>query len=205
MKLDRFIYIDGAGIASLYAQLRGEDVVETLMNMEDSRASGLSLAIKAFLGVSGESTRSSKHGKTTKTSLKPENMLREIIASLLAHGSLHRRVRDAISSTDRTKEPAWLEARHAFSVPLQQLSTMNEVHALMFLSGFPPYTDPPPPITMSASLHHFPAAHDRLLGPSSHDALFFTSLGGAPYTYSVFGSLFQTGSGYQIKPYAIHL
>jgi hypothetical protein len=205
MRLDRFIYVDATGIASLYAQLRGEDVVETLMSTEHSRASGLRLAINAFIGASGESTKSSKHGKAIKTSLKPENMLREITASLRAQGSLHRNVGDAINSSDTTKQPAWIEARHAFFVPLQQLDTMNDVRAFMFLSGFPPYDNSAPAITMSASTYHFPGARDGLLGISSHDVLFFRSLGGAPYTYSVFGSLFQTGNGYQIKPYAIHL
>jgi hypothetical protein len=57
MRLDRFIYIDPTGIASLYAQLRGEDVVETFMSTEHSRASGLRLAINAFIGGSGEPVR----------------------------------------------------------------------------------------------------------------------------------------------------
>ena len=41
MKLERFMYLNVAGAASLYSQLRGEDVVETLYSMEHSKAGRL--------------------------------------------------------------------------------------------------------------------------------------------------------------------
>src|SRR6266568_8203853 len=126
MNLQRFIYIDAPGIASLYAQLHGHDVVETLLSMEHSRSSGWKMALSAFLGGSGESSKAAKEARATKVVLRPENMLREIVASLRAHGTLHASITDAIATTARTREAAWFEARHPFSVP-PQLDQFNEM------------------------------------------------------------------------------
>jgi len=207
MNLQRFIYLDAPGIASLYAQLRGQDVVETLLSMEHNRASGWKVALSTFLGLegSGESTKSTKEAQTTKVALRPENMLREIVASLRARGMLHDSVRDAVASTG--SGASWFEAHHQFSVS-PQIAPFNQMRAIVFVSGFPPYVEPSPDvpqISMSASLHHFPTARDGQLSVSGHDALFFRSLNGRPYSYSVFGSIFSCGDGFQVKPYAIHL
>jgi hypothetical protein len=165
------------------------------------------VALAAFLGGSGESSKSEKHTRTTKTTLRPENMLREIVASLRAHGSLHASIHDAIKKTASTHAPAWFEARHSFSVP-PRLDEFNRMRAIVFVSGFPPYDNPSaknPPISMSASLHHFPSARDGQLSVSGHDALFFRKLNGQAHSYSVFGSIFECGDGFQVKPYAIRL
>jgi hypothetical protein len=207
MDIHRYIYIDDPGIASLYAQLRGEDVVETLLSMEHSRASGWRLALSAFLGLggSGDSTKSTKQAQTTKVVLRPENMLREIVASLRARGTLHDSIPAAIIATNGGA--AWFEAHHSFSVP-PMIEQFNEMRSIVFVSGFPPYVEPSPDIpqiSMSASLHHFRTARDGQLPISGHDAMFFRSLKGQPYSYSVFGSIFSCGDGFQVKPYAIHL
>lgn len=207
MDLNRYIYIDAPGIASLYAQLHGKDVVETLLSMEHSKASGWKMALSAFLGLggSGETTNSSKEVKTSKTTLKPENMLREIVATLRARGSLHTSILDAISETQTGA--VWFETKHSFSVP-PQIGKFNEVRAVVFVAGFPPYEDCSPDIpriSMSASLHHFPSARDGQLSTSGHDAMFFNQLNGRPYPYSIFGSIFSCGDSFQIKPYAIHI
>jgi len=207
MNPHRFIYIDAPGIASLYGQLHGEDLVETLLTMEHSRSSGWKMALNAFLGGSGESGKATKEARASRIVLRPENMLHEIVASLRAHGTLHLSIRDAIARTASTREPAWFEARHPFSVP-PKLHEYNKMRAIIFVSGFQPYmeTSPATPrISMSASLHHFPSAHDGQLSASGHDALFFASLNGQPHPYSVFGSIFPCGDGFQIKPYGIHL
>lgn len=207
MNLQRFIYLDAPGIASLYAQLHGQDVIETLFNMEHSQASGWRVALSAFLGGSGESAKTIKEAKSVKVVLRPENMLREIAASLRAHGTLRLSIADAIAATTKTREATWFEAKHSFSVP-PQMDKFNQMRAMFFISGFPPYTEPSPDIpeiSMSASLHHFPNARDGQLSISGHDALFFRSLNGRPHLYSVFGSIFSCGNGFQIKPYAIHI
>jgi hypothetical protein len=209
MKFERFIYIDAPGIASLYAQLHGRDVVETLLSMEHSRASGWKVALGAFLGLSGsgEATKTTKEARASKVTLRPENMLREISASLRARGTLHNSVEEAIDATSSTPGAAWFEARHSFSIP-PQIEKFNEMRTVLFVSGFPPYEEPSvdiPQISMSASLHHFPTARDSQIGISGHDALFIRSLNGKPYSFAVFGSIFSCGDGFQIKPYALHL
>jgi hypothetical protein len=173
MNLERYIYLDVSGLASLYAQLRGEDVVETLTSMEHSRASGLKLAIAAFLGLSagGESTNEAR--KVAK----------------------------------KSRASAWFDAKHLFSVP-PTLDEFNKAQAVLFVSGFPPYDNPSrsnPPISMSARLQNFPSAQDGQLSVSGHDALLFRRLNGKPHLFSVFGSVFESGDGFQVKPYAIRL
>lgn len=82
------------------------------------------------------------------------------------------------------------------------------MRAVIFVSGFPPYDDGAeknPRISMSASLHHFPSARDGQLSWSGHDALLFRRLNGQPHPFSVFGSVFECGDGFQVKPYAIRL
>ena len=207
MDIHRYIYLDAPGIASLYAQLHGQDVVETLLSMEHNRASDWRMAIGAFLGLggSGGSSKSTKEGRTAKVILRPENMLREIVASLRAQGKLHSSISNAIAAA--ASGPLWFEGRHSFSVP-QEIERFNNIRAIVFVSGFAPYVEPSPgepQISMSASLHHFPTARDGQLPLSGHDALFFRSLNGRPHSYSVFGSVFSCGDGFQIKPYAIHL
>ena|SRR5258708_6126999 len=207
MNLQRFIYLDAPGLASLYAQLHGQDVVETLLRMEHNHASGWKMAIGAFLGLGGgsESSRSMTEGRTTKVVLRSENMLREIVASLRANGTLHDSIPAAIAFN--ASGAAWFETRHSFSVP-PRMDEFNRMRAIVFVSGFPPYFEPSPEtprISMSASLHHFPTARDGQLSISGHDALFFHALNGRPHSYSVFGSVFSCGDGYQVKPYAIHL
>jgi len=202
MNLERFIYIDTPGIASLYAQLRGEDVVETLLGMEHGRSSSWRLAISAFLGGSGESSEAQKETQTTKITLRPENMLREIVASLRAHGSLYDSLPQAIKIATETQKPVWFESRHPFSVP-PKLDEFNRMRVIVFVSGIPPYSEPSadfPEISMSANLHNFPSAHDGQLSYSGHDALFFRQL-----KFLIFGSVFVCGDGFQVKPYAIRL
>ncbi|GEM_PF-3993766 len=207
MNLKRFIYLDSPGIASLYSQLRGEDVVETMMNMESSRSSRWNLALKAFLGVSQEASSRAKEGVTKKVILRPENMVREIVSSLRAVGKLRCSIGDAIACLRTTQEPEWFETRHPFSMPLR-IEECNEMKTVVFFSGFTPFGTPvagTEQVKMSASLNHFPAAYGGYLGVSGHDAMFFRSLNGEAYSYLVFGSLFRSGEGLQIKPYAISL
>lgn len=205
MDIHRFIYLDVPGIASLYAQLHGKDTVETLLSVEHSRASGWKLAISAFLGGSGETGKSTKRAETTKVVLRPENMVGEIVSKLRARNSLRDSIAEAVAAT--ASGATWFEAHHEFSVP-PQIEKFNEMRAVVFLSGFPPYVEPSPrkpKITMSAGPHHFPSARDGMLSISGHEAMFFRSLNGSPYSYSVFGSIFTCGDGFQVKPYAIHL
>ena len=205
MKLSRFIYLNAMEIASLYSQLRGEDVVETLFSMESSRTSGWKAALTAFIGGSTESSASAKEATLKKVSLRPENMLQEIRANLKAQGTLARSIAQALVSVGATNEPAWFEARHPFSMPFQ-VKECNDMGAAVFLSGFDPLglpIDGVAQMRMSAGLNNFPGAREGRLGVSGHDALFFRALGGANYAYSVFGSLFRSGKDFQIKPYAI--
>ena len=206
MKLARFIYLDATGIASLYSQLRGEDVVETLFSMESGRSSGWKAALSAFIGGSAESSTSAKETTARKVSLRPENMLQEIKANLKAQGTLAYSIAHALASVDKTNEPAWVETKHPFSMPFQ-IKECNDMGAAVFLTGFDPMGLPVEgvaQIRMSATLNNFPSAREGCLGLSGHDAIFFRALGGANYTYSVFGSLFRSGKDFQIKPYAIH-
>jgi len=207
MNLERFIYIDPTGIASLYAQLRGEDVVETICSMEHSRAHGLRLALATFIGGSGESSKSKRETRTTKTTLRPENMLREIVASLRAHGTLCSSLFDAAKVSVKSRLPVWFETRHPFTVPLP-LDVFNKTKQVVFLSGFPPYDNPSvnnPQISMPANLCNFPSVRDGHLSPSGHDGLFFTKLNSKPYSYAVFGQIFTNGEEFQVKPYAVRL
>ena len=206
MKLQRYMYLDAPGIAGLYAQLHGHDVTETLLNTEHSRSSGLKLAIGKFLGFegAGESSRSTREARSTKVSLRPENMLREISASLRAQGTLYTSLIEAIAATTSTHEPSWFEARHPFSVS-PEIGKFNEMRLVMFSSGFPPHFDSPdaPRISMSASLHHFPTARDGQLSFSGHEAMFFRQINGKPHPYSIFGSIFSCDDQFQIKPFSI--
>jgi hypothetical protein len=207
MNLERFIYLDIPGVASLYAQLRGENPIETLCSIEHGRASTLKATVAKFIGLGGESSRTENETRTTKTTLQPENMVREIVASLRAHGSLHVSLSDAIGKAAQNHAPAWFDARHPFSVP-PQLEEFNQMRAVIFVSGFPPYDDgmaKNPRISMSANLHYFPSARDGQLSLSGHDALFFRKLNGKPHSFSVFGSVFECGDDFQIKPYAIRI
>ncbi len=194
MNPERFIYIDAPGIASLYAQINGQDVVETLLTMEDSRTSGWKMALSAFLGGSGESNKAIKEVKATKILLRPENMVREIVMNLRAVGTLHFSVADAIARTSSTHEPAWFEARHPFSVP-PQLDQFEKMGAVVFVSSSQ--------ISMWASIHNFPTAQGGQI--PIHDVELFRRLAGRPCSYLVFGSIYSNGDGFQVKPFAIHL
>jgi hypothetical protein len=171
--------------------------------MEDTKTSGLKVALKAFIGASGGSKSSAKKTKTAKSKLRAENMIREIAASLNANGTLCRSMTEAVKRVNANRGAVWVEARHPFSVPLR-FDYFNEVRGVTFLAGFPPYDDPAPKITMFASLNQFPSVEGGQLSVSGHDALFFRQLGGAPYEYTFFGSFFKAGENYQVKPYAIH-
>lgn len=205
MKLEQFMYLDSLSIASLYAQLRGEDVVETIYGTEDTRIGGLKLAINAFLGGSAESSKSQKEMRTRKAIMRPENMLREIVTSLRANGSLHLALASAIRAIPSSNSQVFFEARHFFNVPLP-LGVFNKTKHVMFLSGFPPYDEPSPTkpkISMSANLSKFPSIHNDYLSPSGHDGLFFTKLNGRAHEYTVFGKITSVGDEYQVKPFAI--
>lgn len=207
MKPERFIYLDNMGIANLYADMRGQDVVETAYSMEESQKSGLNLSISAFLGLGGMGESNKKEVKTFKTTLRAENMLREIIANFHACGTIHKSMQAAIEANKKLNEPQWIEARYSFSVPLK-FNEFNKNRAVTFVSGMAPYFDPSPqnpPISMSASLYKFPCARDGQLSSSGHDGLLFKKLNGQPYSYLVFGALNSCAEEFQIKPYAIRL
>lgn len=140
MKLERFIYLNIPHISSLYSQLRGEDVVETLCSVEHSRLTGLKLALTSFLGGSAES--SSKQAIAKKIVLRPENMIREIVASLQAHGKLHSSLMDALARTDATSNPVWFEVKHPFSMPIP-LEQCNLERTVIFQSGYTQYFQTP--------------------------------------------------------------
>ena len=209
MLLERHIYLDTPGIASLYAQLKGEDVVETILSVEQEESEGWKLAIAAFLGVSGDadSSKKSKEARVIKKTLRPENMLREITASLRANGNLKNCIADAIREVMATGEPSWFECRHGFSVPPDAISEMNANRSMIFVSGFPPYEDDPaaPRISMTAGLQNCPEARDGQLGVTGHLARYFRQMGGRPHSYKVFGSLLQAGDDFLIKPYSIRI
>ncbi len=200
------MYLNAVDLACLYAQLRGEDVVETISSMEHSRTAGIKMALASFLKGSGEMAK--KESQTVKKAVRPENMLREIVASLRAHGSLNTSVEQAIAATSKSKEPAWFEARHNFSIPVK-LKEFNEMGTVIFVSGFPPHATGKntPRIQMSASLNHFPSLRDGRLESSQHDGLFINQQNGTPYPFLIFGSLFAytSAAGFQIKPIAIRL
>lgn len=197
MDIKRYIYLNVPDIASLHSQLHGEDVIETLITTEHSRTTGLKLALAAFLGGSIDSGAGSKDVMAKKVTKRPENLLREIIASLRAQGVLQRSIENAKTCVNASKEPSWFEARHPFSMPFD-LHECNGQNRVVFLSG-----QKSDQIEMSASLHHFPGAREGILGMSSHDALLFKAMKGGEREFSVFGSLFSTGNGFQIKPVAI--
>ena len=199
------MYLNSVDIASLYAQLRGEDVIETVTSMEYSSARGIKMALAAFIKGSGDS--STKESRSVKTSARPENMLREIVASLRADGTLNTSIDQAIARTKRTNEPAWFEARHKFSIPVK-IEEFNRARTVVFLSGFPPHRQSSEPrIEMHASLAHFPSVSGGQLGVSGHDAFFIRKQNGVPYPFLVFGALsaFTSDAGFQIKPIAIRL
>ncbi|MEQ1752259.1 MAG: hypothetical protein ABL974_22755 [Prosthecobacter sp.] len=191
------MYLNVSDVASLYAQLNGEDVVETLISMETSSQRGLKLAIAAFLGGGIDSLSGSKESKTKKVTKRPENMIREIAASLRANGRLLTTLKEAKERACATSEPVWFEGRHEFSMPFN-VSDCNDNNSVVFWSG-----DPPHHIEMAAGLNHFPSARNGLLGLSSHEALFFNRIRSAPHSFYVFGSVFRVGEGFQIKPMAI--
>ena len=199
------MYLNVAGAASLYSQLRGEDVVETLYSMEHSKASGLKFALSAFLGGGAESSAISKESNSKKTSLRAENMIREIVASLGAHGTLHHSIRAALTATDSTSAPAWFDAKHPFSMPFS-IDECNRERTVVFHSGYTRHgisIDGEPHIRMPASLNHFPSAYEGQLRISGHEAMLFRSLNGSEHLFSVFGSIFRAGDSYQVNPYAI--
>jgi hypothetical protein len=139
--------------------------------------------------------------------LRPENMLREIVGSLRAQGTLYSSLPDATKATVNSRSPVWVETRHPFTVPLP-LDVFNKTKQVVFLSGFPPYDNPStdtPQISMPANLCNFPSVHDGQLSPSGHDGLLFTKLNSKPRTYSIFGQVFTNGDEFQVKPYAIRL
>jgi hypothetical protein len=132
-------------------------------------------------------------------------MVREITASLRANGQLKENLADAIRDSSVSGAPSWFEGQHGFSVPPEAIADMNSNKSMIFVSGFPPYSEASKAlkISMSASLHHCPEARDGYLGISGHLAIFFRQQGGRPYNYKIFGSLLKAGDSFQIKPYTI--
>ncbi|HPT24810.1 MAG TPA: hypothetical protein PLZ95_00220 [Bryobacteraceae bacterium] len=222
-----YLYLDGAGIEALLAQVVDRQELEcgTTVERSGSGRVGVTGRLRNFIltAVGGpELDLSAEIGGSWKKTLSrrevqaSEQKLAEIVATLEAIGkpTLFTDLGEATRTADLGKDSVFVKIRERFDAPQFQsggdVSSVNsDGYLLLELGGgsYHHYGDdyfkrPTRVVTLSASLLKMPAS-TRGMGASGHDARFFRGFSGRGIPLGVFGVLTATPSYFQIKPYAI--
>jgi hypothetical protein len=213
---DVYLYLDSAGIDSLFAQT--VERVET--EFSESRKTGikdsagvkfgLGKAIVALLGLQAsakldmEKMRSKL--ESSKSTLTVQNKLTRLFAYLRASEKLLLNIAVAVMAAVEQKSSVFLECQDEFDMPQMAggiIDRINEDGAVLFeITTFGRCRK----LSMVASLAKFPRVRNERLGRLSHEALLFQKDAGHQISINLFGNLRKINAAqghFQVKPFAL--
>ncbi len=221
-----YIYVDGAGIESLYAQI--VDSVETSRTTTTQQGVtgkvGAGLRLKNFLvklvsGLEGEvSTEVTGSHARTEQSIRVETVeqrLKAVVDFLSKSGDsyLFTSLSEASQRLKTAGNPIFIDIRDKFNAPQFYrgcgVDSVNaEGYLLLEKGGTADYSydddyykQPTALVKLSVSVAKM--RNGGAMRLSSHEAVIFRGLAGRHVPLSVFGSLRGTSDFLQIKPFAI--
>lgn len=231
----RYIYLDEAGINSLFAQTT--DRLETERSETRKKAKSESLVAKLGIGAplaflqllkadfQAKTENSNGSDESSKSILTPEQKLRRLIEYLQGepHDQLITDISVATHSAVGASRPVFLLTTTTFDLPQfyseEGFASVNDTQTVLWrrptakeggwdtFSSFVSSMEDgrDTKIIMTTSLHKHPSAYDGKLGRTSHDAVMFRALKGMDVPVSIFGLLSHLPDGFHIKPFAIWL
>jgi hypothetical protein len=220
-----YIYLDGPGIESLYAQTverteteRSNSVERTVGGRGGAAIRLKSLLLKALGGpeveVTGEVSGSRKRTEQFKHTYVVEQKLADLVTELRRIGvpALFTDLGEASRHADSAGKSVYVDVRERFNAPQfyvgDGVGTVNNDGYLILEKGDSvdyEYRDvyfkrPSRIVTVSASILKMPMS-SRGMARAGHDSILFR--GGRDVPLGLFGAMTATPSCFQIKPYAI--
>jgi hypothetical protein len=222
-----YIYLDGPGIESLYAQI--VDAVETSRTTTTQKGTvakvGAGVKLKNFLvkllsGLEGEvSTEvTGSRGRTEQSTRVQavEHRLQRLVdfLSKFADDSFFTSLGEASRHLQSASGPVFINIQDSFNAPqfyggaLGVDSVNAEGYLLLekggaddYCYGDDYYKKPTAVVKLSASIKKMKTGGS--MGATSHEALYFLGFAGRDVPLCVFGTLIGTSDYLQIKPFAI--
>jgi hypothetical protein len=213
---DVYMYLDAAGIESLFAQTVDRVETEFQQSIKKGLKGGASVkfgigkGLAALLGLDAGAKLEAERTKTelgsAKLTLTVEHKLRRLLKYLLTSENLAVDLAGAVGILANTRASVFLKIHTTFDMPKMMkkgrgIETINEDGAALFETvGEGSYAK----VAMAASVAKFCRAPKGRLGRISHESLYFERQNGRNVPLNVFGSLRGiSASECQIKPYAI--
>lgn len=224
-KVERYLYLDVAGIESLYAQTVDHVEVErTKTQTKEKKNRKFGEGVIGFWGVGKlkggvDAADGDSSAVSTRMELSTEQKLRIVLNHLLQKGtpSLFSDLCLAAAFTKEQKEAVFIDVKIEIDAPQfykeNGVESVNEEKVLLFErdtdctdnykyeDGY--YKQPKLPIVMSASLEKFPNCRSGRMTMTGHEAIFLRGHRGRALPLHVFGQLLSLPLFFQIKPYAI--
>ncbi len=221
-----YIYLDGPGIESLYAQIVHD--IETLHTKTTQKGisakAGAGLKFKNYLvkllsGLEGElSAEVSGSGTITEQSTRVIAVEHKLarIRTFLSDGKelFFTDLGEASRQLQRADGPVFIDIKEKFNAPqfyggARGAALVNaDGYLLLEKGGAADYCDqddyyrrPTAVVKLSANISKMRSG--SVMGATSHDAIFFRGFSGRQIPLNVFGSLTGTSDFLQIKPFAI--
>jgi hypothetical protein len=227
----RYLYLDVAGLDSLFAQtVHRLEVEKTISRGKDKKAHmsgrvGLGKALGSFLGlldlegnIGADSSVSST--EITKTTITSEQKLEELLKYLsqMDDSTLFTDMDLATLYLENNKDAVFVNVQYNFDAPqlheggiqkINQNGFLLLTHGMSIATNYDEsdnYFKPSNKIKLmlSASISKFPNCPNGM-GMTSHDAIYLKAHNGMNIPFNVFGSMFKLPKFFQIKPYAISI
>jgi hypothetical protein len=222
-----YIYLDGPGIESLYAQI--VDTVETSRTMTTQRGVaakiGAGVRLKNFVvkllsglegEISAEVTGSRARTEQSTTVQTIEHRLESVIGFLSESGDdyFFTKLADASRRLQTADGPIFINIRDNFNAPqfygraLGADSVNATGYLLLEKGGTGDYNYGDDYYRQSTAVVKLSASIEKMrtkgaMGATSHEAVFIRGFGGRHVPLCVFGTLSGTSDYMQIKPFAI--
>ena len=222
-----YIYLDGPGIDSLYAQtVKAVETSRTLTTQKarDTKISAgvklKNLLVRLIAGVeaeaAGEYGRSKTHARASTRVRTIEHRLQAVISFLKQSTEfrVYEDLHDACRYAKAADLPVFVNVRETFNAPQFRAGAAGAIAVnatgYLLLEKYAAtdyrYNDdyfkaPSAPVKMSANVAKMRGGGP--IGASSHEARYFAGYAGRDVPLSVFGTLAATPQYFQIKPFAI--